>query len=507
MGKESGSTCFKNDLVRELADFHISPSPLSSGFQLEALLSGVDACRVVKDSRRRQVYYLRTPGGGYFLKRSVLVRAKDRLRHFLLPSRRWAEWRNLHRLRQAQIPAATPVARGRSKNSSFPAFFILTEEVKGCHVALDSLENAQRLGQYAALLHRRRIYHADLNRKNFLSGPTGEFYLLDAQEVYFLPWMPRRLRIYNLGRIICNLCSLDNPQPWVMPFLEAYNLSFSRIVAVAKAIQAAKGQRDRRWRSRTKRCCKDSTEFEVIKSSQLRGFKRRDFNWGIREIQQAEEKGKPLKGDHVLCYQGICIKRHSREFLHRNRCLTGWKMSRALEIRGISVPRALGYFEIGGRRYFLAELLDDGLPLNDYLAAIADNRVKRHALKRLALWLRTFHDRNVWQRDFKSPNIICRDSDYFMVDLDGVEIRRLSEHEKTYNLAQLNASVGKAISIKDRLCFYHYYSTDLHQNRRQRRAVYRKVWDITKTKNTQKYDFDFAELVETQIKAGPNKSV
>ena len=338
MGKESGSTCFKNDLVRELADFHISASPLNPGLQFEALLAGVDACRVVKDSRRRQVYHLQTLGGGYFFKRSVLVRTKDRLRNFLLPRRRWAEWRNLHRLRQAQIPAARPVARGRSKNPTCPAFFILTEEVKGSHVAFDSLEDAQRLGQYAALLHRRRIYHADLNRKNFLSGPAGEYYLLDSQEVYFLPWMPHRMRIYNLGRIICNLCSLDNPQPWVTPFLEAYNRSFSSIVSVAEAIRAAKGQRDRRRRSRAKRCCKDSTEFEVIKDSRLHGFKRRDFNWGIKEIQQAEEKGKPLKGEHVLCYQGVCIKRQRRKFFHRNRCLAGWKMSRALEIRGISVP-------------------------------------------------------------------------------------------------------------------------------------------------------------------------
>jgi hypothetical protein len=94
-----------------------------------------------------------------------------------------------------------------------------------------------------------------------------------------------------------------------------------------------------------------------------------------------------------------------------------------------------------------------------------------------------------------------------MIDLDGVKIHSLSEHQKVYNLAQLNASVGKAVSIKDRLRFYHYYSAGLHQTRQQRRAVYRKVWDIARTKNTQKYGFDFAQLVETQIKAGTNKRI
>jgi hypothetical protein len=65
--------------------------------------------------------------------------------------------------------------------------------------------------------------------------------------------------------------------------------------------------------------------------------------------------------------------------------------------------------------------------------------------------MRKFHDINVWQRDFKSSNILCRNSDYFMVDLDGVRIRRLNDYHKIYKLAQLNASISNAISIKDRL--------------------------------------------------------
>ena len=503
----SNKTCLKNDLAQELADFRITASPLNIGFNFEDLLSEVNECRIVKEDNRRQVYHLRTAAAGYFLKHSSLVRRKDRLRHFLLPRRRWAEWRNLHRLRHAQIPAARPVARGRSKNSPCQAFFVLTEEVPGTHITLNSLQDARSLGQYAALLHRRRVYQADFNRKNFILTPAGGLCLLDAQEVYFLPWMPHRLRINNLGRIIFNLCSLDDPGPWVVNFLEGYNRDLSKKVKVSEVIEAARRHQHRRHRSRSKRSCKNSTQFEILKNRHLRGYKRRDFKWGAHELQQAEEKGKSLKGTHVICYQGVCLKKHRRKLFHQNRCLASWKMSRALEVRGIPVPRSLGYFEMESQRYFLAELLDDRLHLNDYLSAISDERVKRQALKKLALWLRTFHDSDVWQRDFKSSNILCRESDFFMVDLEGVRIRRLSDRNKIYNLAQLNASVSNAISIKDRLRFYHYYSADLQPTRQQRRAVYRKVWDITKTKNTKIYDLDFAELIETQIKAGPSKRI
>jgi tRNA A-37 threonylcarbamoyl transferase component Bud32 len=290
-------------------------------------------------------------------------------------------------------------------------------------------------------------------------------------------------------------------------FLEGYNRGLSKNVNVSEVIEAARRHQHRRYRSRSKRCCKNSTQFEILKNRHLHGYKRRSFNWGAQELQQAEEKGISLKGAHVICYRGICIKKHRRKFFHQNRCLVSWKMSRALEVRGIPVPRSLGYFEFKSQSYFLAELLDERRHLNAYLSALSEERDKRQALKKLALWLRTFHETDVWQRDFKSSNILCRNSDYFMVDLDGVRIRRLSDQNKIYNLAQLNASISNAISIKDRLRFYHYYSEDFQPTRQQRRAVYRKVWDITKAKNTKIYDLDFAELLESQIEAGPNKRI
>jgi tRNA A-37 threonylcarbamoyl transferase component Bud32 len=505
--KASGKTCLKSNLARELADYHITASPLNPNFHLKGLLSEVEDCRVVKEDNRRQVYHLQTTDGGYFLKRSCLVRTKDRLRHFFLPRRRWAEWRNLHRLRHAKVPAARPLAKGQRTIIRPKSYFVLTEQVPGTHIPINSFANARSLGQYAAFLHRNRVYHADLNRKNFILNPAGEYVLLDAQEVYFLPWMPRRLKVNSLGRTIFNLCTLNDPESWVAKFLEGYNQGRAKNVIVSEVIDAVRRHQHRYYRSRSKRCCKNSPQFEIIKNRHLRGYKRREFKWGAPELQQAEENGKSLKGAHVISYQEVCIKKHHRKFFHQNRCLASWKMSRALEVRGITVPCSLGYFEFKGQSYFLAELLGDRFHLNTYLSALTDESAKRQALKKLALWLRKFHDTDVWQRDFKSSNILCRDSDYFMVDLDGVRIRRLSESHKIYNLAQLNASVGNAISIKDRLRFYHYYSADFQPTRPQRRAVYRKIWDITKTKNTKIYDLDFAELIESQIKADPLKRI
>ena len=505
MNTASGKTCLKSTLTRELSNYRITASSLNPNFRFQELLSEVETCQVIKEDNRRQVYYLQTVGGGYFLKRSFLVRTKDRLRHFLLPRRRWAEWRNLHRLRYANVPAAKPLAKGQQNIVRPKSYFLLTEQLPGSHLPVNSFHDVQRLGQYTAFLHQSGVYHADLNRKNFILSPQGQIFLLDAQEVYFLPWMPHWLKINNIGRTILNLCNLVDPKTWVAKFIEGYNQGLSKPVFVSEAIAALRRHQRRRYRSRSKRCCKNSSQFDKIKGRKLHGYKRKDFNWGTVELKQAEEKGESLKGSHVICYRGVCLKKHPRRFFHQNRCLVSWKMSRALEVRGINVPYSLGYFETQGQTYFLAELLGDRFHLNAYLSGLTEEGSKRRALKKLALWIRKFHDTDVWQRDFKSSNVLCRDSDYYMVDLDGVRIRRLSEYNKIYNLAQLNASISNAITLKDRLRFYHYYSADFKPSRRQRRTVYRKIWDITKTKNTRIYDLDLAKLIEFQFKAGPIK--
>ena len=494
-------------LRRDLASFKVTASALIPSFSLKKLLAEVTSETIIKENTRRQVAYLQTPTNGYFLKYSSLSRRKDQWRHFLLPLRKWTEWRNLHRLWKDRIPAAKPIAKGIGKGPHSGTFFLLTEKVPGTTLRFDSIDDAFVVGKYAAFLHSKGIYHADLNRNNIILTPGGKLCLIDVQEMYFLPIIPLPLRVYNLGRILFNCYSRFDPKQWAKEMLKGYNQNTAKPLRVAAVLKAADLHQKRRYRSRSKRCCKDSTEFVVIKSDDWKGYKRQTFQWGPKDLLQALEEGKPIKGSHVISYGDVCIKKQPRRRFHADRCLTSWKMSRALEVRGIAVPRSLGYFVIKNISCFVAELLVDRYHLNAYLSSLSDRTTKRMALKKLAGWMRTFHDTDVWQRDFKSSNILWQDGKYFMVDLDGVSIRRLSKQKKVYNLAQLNSSVSNAITIKDRLRFYHYYAAGFRQTRHQRREVYRKVWEITKTKNTKVFDLDFTELIESQLKALPTKKL
>ena len=482
-------------LRRELFGFQETASILFPDFTLDHILTEVTFCKVVKDSDKRQVFYLQAPCGEFFLKRSILIRSKDRLRHLLLPRRRWAEWRNLHKLRSVRIAAASPVLKGEKRGVHPEAFFLVTEKVDGSPLSYESLAIAETLGQYIALLHLRGVYHADLHPENLIIKNNGQPCLIDVQQVFFLPWLPHRVCVYNLGKLYFRIRSQLQSESWTAAFLRGYNNMGEKQITAFGLHKAADLHQQIHYRSRSKRCCKNSTEFSVVKGIDFRGYKRKGFRWGQRELQQALKKGKIVKKRRVINFQGVNIKIYCKRMFHQDRCLASWKMSRSLEVRNIVVPQSLAYFVMKGYSFFLSEFIVDSILLNDYLSSLSAESHKRRALKKLALWLRQIHDYNIWQRDFKSENILCRNGDYLMIDMDSVKIRgRLPDEKKIINLAQLNASVSNDITIKDRLRFLYYYMAEERPSWQQQRDICRKVWAITSSKDTSYFDLDIEKL-------------
>lgn len=482
-------------LRRELSDFRETTSPFFPDVMLDQILTEVTICKMVKDSVKRQVFYLQAPCGDFFLKRIVLIRDKDRLRHLLFPGRRWAEWRNLHKLLSAGIAAASPVLKGEKRGVYPEVFFLVTQKVDGCPLSYESPAIAETLGQYIAMLHLKGVYHADLHPENLIIKNNCQPSLIDVQEVFFLPWLPRRIRVYNLGKLYFRIRSQVKSESWTVAFLRGYNNMGTKQITVLDLHRAADRHQQIHYRSRSKRCCKNSTEFDVVKGINFRGYKRRSFHWGQQKLQEALEKGKVVKKNRVINFQGVNIKIHRKRILHKDRCLTSWKISRALEVRNIAVPQSLAYFIMNGYSFFLSEFIVDSILLNDYLSSLSAEPNKRRAIKKLALWVKQIHDDYIWQRDFKSSNVLCRKGDYLMVDLDDVTIRgRLPDKKKNINMGQLNASLSNAVTIKDRLRFFYYYMADEKPSRQRRRAIYQKVWAITTSKDTSYFDLNIEKL-------------
>ena len=483
-----------NKLHEELLGFQTKNSPLFPNITLDTIFRNSLGCKLIKNTEKRQVFYIQTSKGDYFLKLSHLIRTKDRLRHHILPWRRWAEWRNLHKLIMLGIETARPVIKGERREQRPKSFFIVTKKVDGISLNEQIIPDPENLGKFFATLHLRGIYHADFHPENIIIKPNGQSCLIDVQEVYILGRLPRWLRVINLGKLFFGFIPNRQEQPWFTELLDAYNKLFKNKVNLAEVERAAQKHRKRYYRSRAKRCCKNSSEFAVVKLKGINGYKRKEFQWGKKEIENALQVGKKLKEDRVIAYKNVCLKIHEKRILHRDRCFACWKNSRALEVRNIPVPKSLGYYRIDKKSFFLSEFLESSIGLNDYLSSIKDIKKKRMAVRRLAFWLKKIHDRNVWQRDFNSDNVLYTRDTFVMIDLDGVKIKNLSERRRIVNLAQLNASLSNAITYKDRARFFHYYSSKEKLTRQKRRNIYKKVWEITRTKNTKVFGLDLNKL-------------
>jgi tRNA A-37 threonylcarbamoyl transferase component Bud32 len=481
-------------LRRELTGFRASTASPGRGLTLDGLLAGIAACRMVKDSPRRRVYSVAALGRDFFLKIGTPPRPGHPWRQ-VLSSRRWsAEWRNLHRLGGRGIAAAGPVMYGERRRGGAPGFFLVTERVRGTALSHVAEPPVEALGRFLAGIHRRGVYPADLHPQNIVIGPDGRPSLIDAQEVFFLPWLPAALRRRNLGCLLFYLQDNGRAPDWWTALIEAYNRGFRCAARVSQTDRAAAGHRLRRLRSRSKRCCRESTEFTAVRAGRLRGYRRRDFSLTFEETRAAFENGRPLKDNHVRAFRDLVIKIHRPGWFHRDRCLSSWKMAHALTVRGIEGPCALAYFRSPAGSWFVAEFLADSQPLNAYLSSLDDSRAKRRALARLASWLRRIHAAGIWQRDFKSGNVLCRNGTYFLVDLDGVRLEPVGQERVIINLAQLNASVSHAVTLKDRLRFYRYYSRGAEETRAERRRVFEAVWTISRTKNTAASGLDLEKL-------------
>ena len=476
-------------LMDELSGYQLKVSPLGKDLSLDEFFRNAHSHQIVKDNSRKKIISIDTAIGRFYLKLNFLVRAKDRRRHFLLPSRRQAEWRNLHKLNAAGLDAAQPVIWGQNFRQTPKSFFIITRAVEGRTLNDQVKIDAALLGAFFANLHHKGFYYADLHPGNIIIKPDGQPVLIDAQELFCLKKMPGMLRAYNLGRLYLALAPTASAG-WFEKFLQIYNARFAKNVSLRQIRQASTRHYKKHIKSRTKRCLKNTSEFEAIKSGGQKIYRRKDFKWKEADILHALKNGVDLKERKVFAYESVCIKIHAKGRFHRDRCLASWINSRALDMHGIDIPRALGYYKFNHKSYFIAEYFKDAVPFYKFVPTIAGADNKRAIIKQLARWVRNIHNHEIWQKDFNSTNLLYSGSRFILLDLDNVRFGGLTEAQKIYNLAQLNASVADTIRLRDRVRFLYHYFDGQWPDRSKRRAIYAKIWEITLTKNTAVFGLD-----------------
>ena len=512
---------------------------------------------LLRDNNVRSSFLLKLPGGGdrsVFIKRYKVRGLQDVWKYSFFPSKAALEWKSLRNCEEWGLPMPRPLAVAEKRSGVL---------LKDSCIILEALTQASPLNEYlerqlpgfppeqlwhlkqslalslAQLVrdvHKKGIFYRDLHAGNILiktiDSGACELFLIDLHRALFPPVLMQWMRVRDLAQL-CN--SLSATQTDKLRFLKEYcragQLSKKSFYDVNKKLAAAADRMEKtRIKSRSKRCVKNSTTFEVATSFGERYCGRRDFGRGacrqaiashlsslVRDEAQvlkktahsimtthAEEKELPVP----VCVKGYRsggLRYALKSLAVTSRAMKSWIAGNSLLVRGINTPRPQALLEkkygpVVLKSFLITEWLAGSVELNDYIAGLCERCAPRAAkdsfIAALARSVRDLHAQAVYHADLKSTNIlVCEAGNdswkFYFVDLDRVRFNKnLTFRERANNLAQINASVSSYMMAKDRLKFFRFYAKGTPFFR-ERKNYYKEILNISRTKNTEPFGVKF----------------
>ncbi len=459
----------------------------------------------------------------------------DFLKYLFLPSKAKQEWKNLCRFQKKGIKCPVPVAFSKPRR-----FF----KKESCYLVTKAVENAAVLNKYVeekggafsekaktcsylaervAELHEKGVYYRDLHAGNILIMESGreskEIFFTDLHRAFCLPFLPEFLRVNDVAKLCSSLSVSASFKTWFLRNYCKNEKSLRNFYRKAGAL--AEKIKQKHIRSRSKRCVKNSTVFEAKKGFLEKYYGRRELGYASTAdfidlhkkavnsnsgniVKKTEKSAITVHRNKNGLKVAVKANRYNliKSFLIGSRSVKEWKAAQGLSVRGFNTPEALSVVEKRQglflfESFFLTRWVEGSMELNDYIKRTPlGYDQKRGFIISFALTLKRLHQKAIYHADLKSNNILVRVSmdrkqDFYFIDLDRVYFQKnLSEHQKINNLAQINASVSKIMTPKDRLRFFYYYmGKNLTKN--QRKHYYNIILEISRKKVTEPYDIIF----------------
>lgn len=455
---------------------------------------------VLKESRFRWAAILRLPGGQrIFLKRDRTKGWSEFLKYLFLPSRARKEWLVSYQLQNRNLPIPKPLGwMEKGRMGVVKESYFLCEAI-GSGISLDDFLRSDQRAPFNELvdlvkkIHDSGLFHGDLHTGNFLWNGES-LCLTDLHSAKIVGRLSLHQRLWNLAHLFHSLRSFWTETDF-MRFLQEYfkeDSAFSegkgeilqKIYSVMDRLQK------RQWKSRTKRCLKESTEFSIQKEKGTRYYHRRDVPLevmkGVVEAHLRLKMENPsglvklspevtlsiLEGGgkkmSVKNYHPLKILDGLKEHFRRSKGLKAWIGGNGLRTRGIPSLRPLGLVEkrnyLGLKEgFFLMEVLEGAQELDRFiLKNLKDFDERRLFVKAFAQWLSRYHTMNVYHKDMKTCNIlVSKDLErygFYLLDLEDVRLNgKVSQMKLFKTLLQLNTSTPKIVTTTDRFRFFKEY--------------------------------------------------
>lgn len=475
--------------------------------------------KVIKESRLRWAGILTLPKGQrIFLKKDRSKGWLESLKYLFSPSKGRKEWFIAHQLRERNLSIPKPLGWMEKAHLGFvKESYYLSEAIGSGTSIIDSLRSGEKiaidtLAREVKSFHDSGLFHKDLHGGNFLwSGES--FFLTDLHRAKIVRSLSFRQRLWNLSQLFHSLRSQwerGDQMRFIETYFEGKPLDLQKKEAYLQEILSLMDHlQKRQWKSRTKRCLKESTEFSVKREKGVTTYHRRDFP-PDRSKKMIEEhlsfvKERPFalvkNASEItvsLLENGenrICVKHFSYPYLwdrlkerfRRSKGLKSWIAGNGLRTRGIPVLEALAFVEMRDglglkESFFLMEASETGQELDRYiLRGWEELKGKWLFIKAFAQWLSHFHKMNLYHRDMKTCNILVSKNgaawNFHLLDLEDVLLdEEVSEKKLFKNFLQLNTSIPKSFTRTDRLRFLKEY-TRTHPIIKNERTFIRRLVD------------------------------
>jgi hypothetical protein len=286
----------------------------------------------------------------------------------------------------------------------------------------------------------------------------SRFFLADLHSAKITRGLSLRQKLWNLAHLFHSLRSAwgeKEHSKFIEVYFEGESFDPRKKEKVLQKIHSWMNRLQRRqWRSRTKRCLKESSEFSVYREAGICYHHRRDYPLEVIKKRVEEHhrmvlekssglvKSSPEVTVSILENGGgkVSVKNHRpcafwdsfREHFRRSRGMKAWIAGNGLKVRGVPSLRPLALMEIrdwSGLREssFLMEVSEAHQELDRYiLQSLGDFKEKRVFIKAFSKWLSQYHKKNLYHRDMKTCNIVVSkvsDSwDFHLLDLEDVRL-------------------------------------------------------------------------------------
>jgi tRNA A-37 threonylcarbamoyl transferase component Bud32 len=457
--------------------------------------------KVLRESRLRwaAIFYLPNQQR-IFLKRDRTKGWFESVKYLILPSKARKEWFIAHQLHRRNLYVPRPlgwmekIQRGMVQES-----YYLSEAVGSGVSFIEECSKSgdpplvSELANTVKKIHKAGLFHRDLHAGNFLwEGET--FFLTDLHSAKISRGLSLSQRLWNLAYLFHSLRSVwgeEEHSKFLEVYLEGESFDPRKKERALKKIHSWMSRLQRKqWRSRTKRCLKESSEFSVQKRKGVYYYHRRDFPLEVLK-QRVEEHLRLAEGrpsDLIKCSPEITVSilenggrhlivkqyrpgkywRSFKEHFRRSKGMKAWIAGNGLSVRGIPSLKPLGLVERTSwsglnESSFLMEVSDRDQELDRYiLKNLGDFKERRSFIKAFAKWLCHYHQLSLYHQDMKTCNMMVSKAgggwNFHLLDLEDVRLdEKVGEKQIFKSFLELNTSTPKMVTTTDRFRFLRAY--------------------------------------------------